>query len=83
VIVKRKQREQPDYQDLQSRIDTVALTFSDTFRHSELDKEWGDHWYVGFDTAHIWNDENPETKTKDAVIEKAKQLCDEMVRKGI
>ena len=38
--------------------------------------------YVGFDTAHYWNDQNPKSKTADSVIERCKMIVEELIAMG-
>jgi hypothetical protein len=66
-----------DYMDFIDKIETDGLTFSG---HLE---DFGDVWFLGFDSAHAWNDEQPESKTFAVVKEKTIKLCEEMLRKKI
>jgi len=72
-----------DYNDFVNKVDTDELTFSGTldyFNDSRIPK---DVWFFGFDSAHAWNDEHPETKTFASVRERTIQLAEEMMKKGI
>ncbi|MFP4006367.1 MAG: hypothetical protein ACLFUR_06650 [Candidatus Hadarchaeia archaeon] len=58
------------YDYFQDRIETCELTFSDYLdQYDEFDKE---KWFLGFDTAHSWNDRNSESKAFSAVRERTK-----------
>jgi hypothetical protein len=65
------------YGKLTDRIKSGEITFGGTFPWLPNIK------FLGFDTAHIWNDEHPETKTFENVKERTILLCGEMVRKRI
>ena len=67
-----------DYEKFEKKIRTDMLTYS-----GDLNGLFDGIWFFGFDSAHAWNDENPETKTFEYVKEKTKKLCEEMVRKRI
>lgn len=71
-------------------IDTVQLTFSGTLDHfkdrmNDISKFVLPKgiWFLGFDTVHAWNDEEPESKTRESVIEITKKLADEMLKRGV
>lgn len=82
-----------EYDKFISRIDTDELTFAGTlnwFLKASKDKKeippidiHKDIWFFGFDSAHHWNDQRPESKTFKSVKARTVKLCDEMIRKKI
>jgi len=66
------------YDRIISDVKTVELTYSGT-----RVKELPEGYWIGFDTAHIWNDQNPETKTHRAVREKTFKLIEELKDKEL
>jgi len=60
------------------KIKTDELTFS-----GELIGFSKDISFFGFDSAHVWNDHVPKSKTFEEVKKRTIKMCDEMVRKGI
>lgn len=71
---------QLDYQDIVKHIDSVELTYSGGLDY--VDKSLKGMWFIGFDTAHYWNEENPKTQTAKAVKEETIKLCEELIRKN-
>jgi len=69
--------------DLCRMIVTDEITFFGKLSHIENPKIPKDEVFVGFDTAHAWNDQKPESKTFKAVFEKTKKLVDEMIKRRI
>jgi len=67
-----------DYEDIVEYINSVELTYSGKL--NRLDKSLKDMWFIGFDTAHYWNEQNPETQTKEAVKQKTIELCEELIK---
>jgi hypothetical protein len=67
-----------DYEEFENKIKTDMLTYS-----GDLSGFFDGIWFLGFDSAHVWNEKNPKTKTFEYVKEKTKKLCEEMVKKGI
>lgn len=37
-------------------------------------------FFIGFDSAHFWNDENPESKTPEYVEKTCKKIIDEVLK---
>ena len=66
-----------DYDKFISRIETDELTYSDVL------PPFKDIWFFGFDSAHYWNEQRPESKTFEEVRKRTIQLCEEMVKKRI
>ena len=70
-----------DYEKSYSKINADEATY-DGF----LGKEWKskeiphDMYFLGFDSAHSWNDHRPESKTHSSVKERAKRFADDMIR---
>lgn len=65
------------------RIKTVELTYFGGLGHlpkSDIPKRL---WFLGFDTTHIWNTEQPLTQTLGYVKRQTKKLADEMIRKRV
>lgn len=62
--------------DFVTDIDVAELTYSGV-----LDDVEG--YFFGFDTDHLWNDKNPETKTKGSVKNRLKDLVEEFKEKDI
>ena len=71
------------YNDFIERIETDELTFSGNMNYVEDKRIPKDKFFLGFDSAHYWNDEKPESKTFKSVKKRTMELADEMVRKGI
>jgi len=67
-----------DYNKFVSRIETDELTYA-----GNLGGLFDGIWFFGFDSAHLWNDEVPESKTFESVKERTKKLAEEMVAKRI
>jgi len=69
-----------NYDNFIDRIETDELTFSGDLSRFNLGKKL---WFFGFDSAHFWNDAQPESKTFKSVKARTSKLCEEMVKKGI
>lgn len=79
-VVNRLQREEPAYQDYISKFNADELTFCGHLDNVEdLPEELEGVWFFGFDSAHGWNRRNPESRTKESVLQRARELADEMV----
>lgn len=63
-----------------NRITTVELTYAGPLDYYGFPE---DMWFLGFDTDHLYNVENPHTQTLGSVKDKTKELCEEMVEKEI
>ena len=73
------------YNEFIGRIDTDELTFSGNFKkliEEKMDVD-EDIWFFGFDSAHYWNNNKPDSKTFTFVKGKTIELCNEMIKKGI
>ena len=68
------------YHDLERHIERVELTYSGNLDH--VSNALNDKWFLGFDTAHYWNRQNPKSQTAKAVEKYLKELCDEIISKG-
>ena len=71
------------YNDFISEIDADELTYGGELSHLKDERIPNGLWFFGFDSAHIWNDENPETKTYASVKERTIKMADEMIKKRI
>jgi hypothetical protein len=67
-----------DYESFVSMIKTDELTYA-----GDLNGLFKGLWFFGFDSAHVWNDNHPESKTFESVKKRTIKLCEEMVRKKI
>ena len=67
------------------KITAEEITYSGSLDHINSPELLGikGKYFVGFDTAHYWNDLHPETKTFKSVFGRTKKLCDEMIKNGI
>ena len=73
----------PDYRIIEDLFNTEELTFSGYLGDlPNLPTHLAGVWFVGFDSAHYWNIQNPESATEKAVTKRAKKLCNEMIKKG-
>jgi len=64
-----------DYQDLQDFVKSVELTFSGNlpfFNKNII--------FIGFDTNHVWNWKNPESRTAENVKKDVIRLAEEMTK---
>lgn len=96
VSVKEENKEK-DYNEFVSNIETDEFTFSGTLKHlnGAMNRQHGtqeelnderlsqDTWFLGFDSLHLWNSENPQSQTYESVKERTIALADEMIEKGI
>lgn len=57
-------------------ISSEELTYQGDLKFKGLDASDGEI-YVGFDTAHAWNEQQPESKTAEAVAEVCKKIVNE------
>lgn len=66
-------------------LETVAITWAGQFPgiHFDLREITPEDRFVGFDTAHAWNYDHPETQTFEAVKQKTIELVEEMICKGM
>lgn len=65
-------------------LESEELTYKNTLKRLEeqcKDFKAGDSVFIGFDTAHVWNDENPESKNPDSIIEVCKEIIEELNKK--
>jgi len=58
-------------------IDSAEITYQGDIRFDDLDLSDG-HFYIGFDSAHAWNDAKPESKTAVFVEKVCKKIVDEL-----
>lgn len=65
------------YDKLNTVIETVELTFCGEMSNGP------DGYWIGFDTLHIWNEKNPETKSHKSVRRKTFELIDELDSKNV
>lgn len=84
IDVKRKKEEPLKGWDItyEDFLDFEACEFTYCGTLSSLD-DVPEGYYFGFDTAHIWNDENPESKGHVAVKEKLKKVVNEMEERNV
>jgi hypothetical protein len=71
------------YDDFADKIKTDELTFSGDLDNIEQQQVPKGTWFLGFDSAHAWNDMQPESKTFESVKQRTMKLADEMVRRRI
>lgn len=71
------------YDDFADRIKTDELTFSGTLEYLKDQRIPDSTYFLGFDSAHAWNDAQPESKSCASVKERTIKLAEEMVRKRI
>ena len=81
-VIGRLQKQKPNYKKYMSRLHSDELTFAGTVER-DVPRKLAKVWFFGFDSAHVWNDEHPESKTEKAVLERAHKLADEMIAKGV
>lgn len=73
-------KERPSYDYFNKFIQSDEMTFMDNLNPVEgLDT--GNTIFIGFDSAHYWNDEHPESKTPDYVANTCKKIVDELERR--
>jgi len=83
-VSKFKQITRPDYRDTPNFFGQEELTYSGTLDNvEELDEKLRNVWFLGFDTAHFHNQQNPRTTTKRYTTKAAMKLCDAMIRREI
>lgn len=63
---------EPDDDELAGKIETDEITY---VGHILSDEKW----FIGFDSAHSWNDQEPESKSATSVLERAKKIADELI----
>ena len=66
-----------DYDDFDIKSD--ELTFKGKLNHiPELNGS--KETFIGFDSAHLWNDDNPKSKTADYVAKTCKKIVMELIK---
>ena len=78
-----KKHQEAGYDDFISKIETDELTFGGDLNHLEDERIPKDISFFGFDSAHAWNQENPESATFQSVRERTIKLAQEMMAKRI
>ena len=70
-----------DYDEFSHKISVDELTYSGSLEEfPEVSKGL---WFIGFDSAHYWNNKDPESKTLKSVKKRLKKMVDEMVESKI
>jgi hypothetical protein len=72
-----------DYVEVAKRIEADELTYAGTLDTLDDDRISKTMWFLGFDSAHFWNDLKPKSKTFESVRKRTIKIADEMIRKGI
>lgn len=65
-------------------LESEEFTFQDTLKHFEKQCEGfkaGKSVFIGFDTAHVWNDQRPESKKPESVAKVCKKIVEELNKK--
>lgn len=76
-LKKKEVKEDYDHYDIESD----EITYQGKLEFKDLKVSDGET-YIGFDSAHSWNDEKPESKTAEYVENICKKIVDELnVRK--
>lgn len=68
------------YDELIDKINADELTFSGELDY--LNKELKGKWFLGFDSVHGWNMQQPESQTFDSVKKRTIQLAEELIKLG-
>ena len=71
-----------DYDDIKG-ITADELTFAGTLDNLNDSRIPKDTYFFGFDSAHVWNDMNPESKTCKAVKQRTMKLAEELEAQNI
>ena len=74
-------KEHKHYDELIGQVNTDELTFSGDLEHLGEKKLKG-KWFVGFDSAHSHNLDNPISQTFDSVKEITIKLAEELIKLG-
>jgi hypothetical protein len=80
--VQTTKAEGKNYNDYIGEIKADELTFSGKLDYLKDKRIPSELWFFGFDSAHSWNFENPESQTVESVKERTVKLADEMAEKG-
>lgn len=78
-----KKNQGANYDDFTRKIETDELTFGDKLNYLKDERIPKDAWFFGFDSAHAWNQSNPESTTFESVKARTTKLAQEMMSKRI
>lgn len=82
VSVPEKHKDK-NYDDFEGKIETDELTYGGHLEsYQKCNPLIVGKWFVGFDSNHVWNIEEPETRTYESVRARAILLAEELVAKG-